>query len=312
MSEHNQLKRKGSNKPTSNFSGRTGKRRLLNAVLAQDIVGANDQVAQALIANGELESFPKRGVLTAEGASDNDLFLILSGSVAIKVHKRMITTRRAGTHVGELALADPLAKRSATVVAAEPTVTLRIAEHRFSNIANAHPDIWRRMVVQIGNRLRERNVSIRTPNNTPLLFIGSSSEGLSTAERIYDGLREAPVVMHLWHEDVFQASDTSIESLVDATGSIDFAALILTADDVTFSRRQKLPSPRDNVVFELGLFIGAIGRKRVLILKPRAVDIKIPSDLFGVTCIPYASRGKDSIHNVCARVEKIIFKMGPR
>ena len=304
--------RKGSNKPASNFSGRAGKHRLLNAVIAQDIVGANADVAQALIADGQLQSFPKRGILMLEGASDNDLFLILSGAVTIKVHKRIITTRRAGTHVGELALADPLAKRSATVVALEPTVALRIAEHRFSNIANTHPDIWRRMVVQTGNRLRERNVSIRTPNNTPLLFIGSSSEGLSTAERIYDGLRDASVVIHLWHEDVFQASDTSIESLVDTAGCVDFAVLVLTADDVTFSRRGKVPSPRDNVVFELGLFIGAIGRKRVLILKPRGVDIKIPSDLFGVTCIPYASKGKDSIRNVCARVEKIISKMGPR
>src|SRR6187402_775414 len=44
-------------------------------------------------------------------------------------------------------------------------------------------------------------------------------------------------------------------------------------------------SPRDNVVFEAGLFGGVLGMRRTFIL--HATGSKLPSDLLGLTCVRY-------------------------
>src|SRR5690348_15211884 len=71
-------------------------------------------------------------------------FFVLTGEVTVLVNGRTVASRPAGTHVGEMALVDPLAKRSATVIAAESTVAIMLAEHHFSKIASRHPELWRR------------------------------------------------------------------------------------------------------------------------------------------------------------------------
>jgi CRP/FNR family transcriptional regulator, cyclic AMP receptor protein len=294
------------------FTGRSSKQNILDALKAQGLVAGNPELAHALYKKGVLRTFPRQAVLIEQDDGDNDIFLILSGSVSIKYNKREIAIRSAKTHVGELALVEKLVKRSATVTAIEPTAALQVSECAFSIIANKYPDLWRRVAIEIGNRLRERNKYIRTPNNRPALFIGSSSEGYSIADQIYRKLAAAPIVPRVWTEGVFQPSQTSIESLVKAQEECDFAALVLTADDVTVSRSRKKHSPRDNVVFELGLFMGALGRERVFILKPLGLNIKIPSDLLGVTCIEYASRGKHSVQKVSLKLRKTILKLGSR
>ena len=72
-----------------------------------------------------------------------------------------------------------------------------------------------------------------------------------------------------------------LESLVRAADLFDFAILCLTPDDVTVSRGVEKDSPRDNVLFELGLFMGRLGRMRAFIVCDGA--IKILSDFEGIT-----------------------------
>ena len=98
----------------------------------------------------------------------------------------------------------------------------------------------------------------------PFVFVGSSSEGLSVAKALQSGLAEAADIT-LWAQGIFQPSYGYLESLVKALDQADFAILILTPDDTTASREQELNSPRDNVIFELGLFIGRLGRQAVLL-----------------------------------------------
>jgi len=278
------------------FSGRTGKRRLLAALQAQSLVAGDATLAKALLQKARKREFQPREALTTQGAPDNDLFLIVSGSVSIRVNGREVAVRNSGNHVGEMALIDPLARRSATVVACEPTFTLQLSEPGFSSIAANYPQLWRRIASEVSSRLRERSKYIRTPNTKPVLFIGSSTEGLGIARALQAGLRSRNLVPKIWTDGVFQASRTTIESLVCFSQDTDFAALVLTPDDVTVSnRRQKKASPRDNLIFEIGLFIGVIGRDRVFILKPRGQNIKIPSDLFGITRIEYAAGGPRAV-----------------
>src|SRR5260370_6782552 len=95
----------------------------------------------------------------------------------------------------------------------------------------------------------------------PAVFIGSSSEGLPIAEAIQVNLDRACEVV-IWSQGVFGLSGGTLETLVDKADEFDFAALVVTPDDMTHSRGKDQPSPRDNVLLELGLFMGKIGRMR--------------------------------------------------
>lgn len=118
------------------------------------------------------------------------------------------------------------------------------------------------------------------------MFIGSSTEGLNVAEAIQLNLDYACEVT-IWSQGVFGLGQGTLESLVDRLSDFDFAALVLTPDDVTVSREQLEQSPRDNVLLELGLFIGALGRERTFVVYDRGKTLKLPSDLAGVTPATY-------------------------
>jgi predicted nucleotide-binding protein len=127
------------------------------------------------------------------------------------------------------------------------------------------------------------------------VFVGSSSEGLEFA-RAVRALLEPDAEVTLWNEGVFELGQTSIESLVKALTRFDFAVLVLTSGDFVESGSARDFGPRDNVVFELGLFMGMIGRDRTFILHQRDSGLKIPSDLPGVTTAPYHWPRADGNH----------------
>ena len=116
----------------------------------------------------------------------------------------------------------------------------------------------------------------------PTVFIGSSSEGLKIAEAIQLNL-DHPCEATVWSQGIFGLSGGTLESLVARLDGFDFAVLVLTPDDLTISRGETNHSPRDNVLLELGLFIGALGPRRTFIVHERDKPLKLPSDLAGVT-----------------------------
>jgi hypothetical protein len=123
----------------------------------------------------------------------------------------------------------------------------------------------------------------------PRVFIGSSVEGLSIAEHIQLGL-DYHAECTLWSQGVFGLSGGTLESLLRAVKEFDFAVLALTPDDLVQKRSVSRNSPRDNVLFELGLFMGALGRERTYIVHCRDVLIDLPTDLAGVTAASFAKR----------------------
>ncbi len=118
----------------------------------------------------------------------------------------------------------------------------------------------------------------------PKVFVASSSEGLDVAKalrgRLLQELGESAEIAPWTRE--FELSATYIESLEKASREADFAILALTPDDVTTSRDAEKLAPRDNIVFELGLFIGSLGRERCFIVHEQRPDLKLPTDLLGV------------------------------
>jgi CRP/FNR family transcriptional regulator, cyclic AMP receptor protein len=289
---------------------------LLEALRSQVLVSHDAELAQALADAGELEEFQKGETLIKQGDPDNDILFIVHGEVSILANERVVATRAAGTHVGEMALVDHLARRGATVKATDLTTVLRVAEHKFTSIANKRPELWRRVAIEIAKRLRERNRAVTPPREEPVLFIGSSSEGIKIVDAVHATAKRWKVVRKPWTDGVFEASSTTIESLMALTKEADFALLILTADDVTNSRGKRKPSPRDNVIFELGLLMGALGRERVFILKPKQLDIRIPTDLLGVTWLDYRRGGpgrlRSKLSAACTSILKRINTLGPR
>jgi len=147
------------------------------------------------------------------------------------------------------------------------------------------------------------------------MFIGSSVEGLATAKAV-QVLLDRACEAEVWSQGTFGLSEGTLESLVLALGRFDFAVLVLTPDDLTVSRGKDRPVARDNVVFELGLFIGALGRDRTFMLFDRTRPPALPTDLAGVTAAtfePHASGNLEAaLGAACTRIEGVVGRLGIR
>jgi Predicted nucleotide-binding protein containing TIR-like domain len=120
------------------------------------------------------------------------------------------------------------------------------------------------------------------------VFIGCSIEGLDEG-RVIQKLLTHQADTIIWSQGVFGLSSSTLETLVEKAASFTHAILILTPDDMLTKRSTDVIAARDNVLFELGLFMGAIGRKRTFIVAERSVHL--PTDLDGITTARF-ERGK--------------------
>jgi len=288
------------------FRGKDGKRLLRDALRQQRTLGCSDAIISEIARVAKIQTFPPRSQIIIQGSSDNRLAFILSGRAEILVKKRKVATRTSGQHVGEMSVIDPSARRSATVVASEQTIVAWIEERLFAKIASKYPDLWRALALEIADRLRQRGELLRDPNSKPEIFIGSSSESLPVAKAVQKALRPDRIKVKLWTQGVFGVSEATIESLENVASRSDFAVIILTADDKIKIRGKEQATPRDNVIFELGLFMGAIGRKRTFMLVEQKHTLRLVSDLKGVTFLPVVTKTTDSMRkSVASAVSEI-------
>lgn len=286
------------------FKGPAGLSILIEALKNQFIVNGDIAIATKLSELVLVEEYSAHTKIIAQDDSTNDLFFILAGQVKIEINGREIAIRSAGQHIGEMAIIDPSALRSASVISINTIVTAKIRGSEFTSIADANPYLWRRISVELANRLRQRTVYVRQKNDAPILFLGSSKESLAIVNAIQSGLTSSPIIVRPWTAPgVFHPSRFPIEDLAEQLKDADFAALILGADDTILSRGKTHEGPRDNVILELGLFMGAIGRARTFLIAPKEADIKIPTDLTGINPIRFEYSG--SIPNLAPAYEEI-------
>lgn len=123
----------------------------------------------------------------------------------------------------------------------------------------------------------------------PRIFIGSSSEGLNVAERVKFFFSES-YDCFLWTDDIFKNNESFLETLLKSASLFDFAFLIFSADDMELVRDNIFDAPRDNVLFEYGLFLGRVGVDRAYIIAEK--DVKIPTDMLGITYTRYDTENK--------------------
>jgi predicted nucleotide-binding protein len=93
--------------------------------------------------------------------------------------------------------------------------------------------------------------------------------------------------------EIFGLGTATIEALEAAAKEYDFALFVFTADDLLKKRESEAYAPRDNVIFEAGLFIGKISRFRAFVVHPRNKGMQIPSDLSGVTMATYDANARN-------------------
>jgi hypothetical protein len=146
----------------------------------------------------------------------------------------------------------------------------------------------------------------------PRIFLGSSGKQEKLLQALTRGLED---VAHVepWTTS-FNPGTTTLERLLELAHEVDFAAFVFAQDDWTTNTPAEAPapgqaSPRDNVVFEAGLFGGVLGMRRTFIL--HASGSKLPTDLLGLTCVRYdGSTAAAVIKGVCQKLRNAIENEG--
>src|SRR5262245_24637426 len=151
------------------------------------------------------------------------------------------------------------------------------------------------------------------PMAKPRIFLGSSGRQAKLVQALSRGLEDVADV-EPWTA-TFNPGTTTLGRLVELTREVDFAAFVFAQDDWT-SVEPATPataagqaSPRDNVVFEAGLFGGVLGMERTFIL--HANGAKLPTDLLGLTCVRYGDAATAAeVKGVNQKLRKAIQDIG--
>ena len=148
----------------------------------------------------------------------------------------------------------------------------------------------------------------------PRIFLGSSGKQAKLLQALTRGLEDVARV-EPWMTS-FNPGTTTLERLLELTREVDFAAFVFAQDDWTTNAPAEAPapapgqaSPRDNVVFEAGLFGGVLGMRRTFIL--HASGAKLPTDLLGLTCVRYDGSTATAVMKVvCQKLRSAIENEG--
>lgn len=162
----------------------------------------------------------------------------------------------------------------------------------------------------------------------PKLFIGSSRETIKYVNAIHRALHYYAEVTP-WHAGTFKANDYTIEGLERQLQASDFAVFVLASDDIVLMRGKAYLAPRDNTIFEMGMFWGKLRRERVFFLIPESVpreregqaidEFHLPSDLQGLTVLHYEQRSDNNYDaavnlacdEVMSRIQSLSFVQNP-
>src|SRR5260370_9087256 len=126
------------------------------------------------------------------------------------------------------------------------------------------------------------------PDNRKIFLVHGHAEEMQQSVATF--LRSVGLELVILHEQVNQGR-TIIEKL-EKHSDVGFAVVLLTPDDVGASALQQgktHPRARQNVILELGYFMGKLGRDKVCCL--HAGGIELPSDYLGVLYVPYDRKG---------------------
>ena len=147
----------------------------------------------------------------------------------------------------------------------------------------------------------------------PRIFLGSSGKQQKLLQAVTRGLEDIAHVVP-WTTS-FNPGTTTLERLVELAHEVDFAAFVFARDDWTSAAPAESAaadsgqaSPRDNVIFEAGLFGARVGMRRTFIL--HAKGAKLPTDLLGLTCVRYETSTPSETKAIVEKIRKAIENEG--
>jgi hypothetical protein len=145
--------------------------------------------------------------------------------------------------------------------------------------------------------------------NNPKVFIGSSSEARNVAYAVQAHL-EHETEPTVWDQGVFELSRNNLDNLTQALRKYDFGVFVLSTDDILTLRSKQYATSRDNVLFELGMFIGRLGSERTFFLVPRTdSQFRLPTDLDGITYATYnGNRADDNLRAALGPASNLILR----
>lgn len=122
----------------------------------------------------------------------------------------------------------------------------------------------------------------------PTLFIGSSNMRLPIANALKEMLSDCADVTVWKQAPEFSLGESILDSLIKAAELYDFALLVFGQDDTAMMNGKIVPTVRDNVIFELGLFMGHMGTDRAFWLSPMGAESPhVSSDLEGIVHLQF-------------------------
>jgi CRP/FNR family transcriptional regulator, cyclic AMP receptor protein len=293
------------------YLGEEGKRLRLDALLSQKLVLGNEVLAAELESVTEFLGVAAGEDLIEQNGEDTDVYLIVAGQFSVLVNGRAVNKRTVNDHVGEMAAIEPAQLRAATIKAETDGVVAKVSEVDFSGIAGRHVAVYRFIARELSRRLMQRNSLVAGTNDRIRVLIVSSSEALQVARSVKEEFDHDNMFVDIW-TDIFRATFYTLEDLERKLADTDFVIAIAQGDDVE-SRDERWPAPRDNVIFELALAMGMLGRHRAILMEPREDKVKLPSDMAGVTTVTY-KLGADKKPDIGAACNKLrrLFEHGPR
>lgn len=127
----------------------------------------------------------------------------------------------------------------------------------------------------------------------PTVFLSSSVEGAGLA-RAVRSLLERDCRVLFWIDNMVELDAEKRESLVEAVEQADLAILFLAGDELEL-RKSNSRKLRDQVILELGIFMGLVGWDRTLLLCREDRDVDLPFE--GINVARYAAaRGERGLH----------------
>ena len=144
------------------------------------------------------------------------------------------------------------------------------------------------------------------------VFIGCSASQVAIAKAVEKCLKKSYQCV-IWNEGADSLDGPNVEALLGHLGNHDFAIFVLAPEDIRYDEKgREHYAVTDNVLFEFGLFMGNLGKRRTFIVMPghKRVAFKMPSKILGRNYVEYDT--EDKIDSVCKTIGGIIDEIGPR
>lgn len=181
---------------------------------------------------------------------------------------------------------------------AEIPAVLEVLSREVSNVVLSKAN-----VEELQARVFNKDTGVRTARRSrPRVFISSSYEGLEYTHHLKSWL-EVSASIEIWRDEPLV-----LERLTREVGRFDFAIFVLTPDDIA-SFRGKGNASRDNLAFEIGLFVGRLGSNRTFFVVPKAkAGGTFLRDLAGIPTLEYDPEAASTLaatsHEIAAQIQR--------